>query len=378
MKRYYFDYAANTPVDPQVLEAMTEFYKRHFGNASGIHGFARDVQAALDNARATLASSIGAKESEIVITASATESNNTVFKGLAHLFPQKSHVIISSIEHPSVLQTANFLKTLGFEVTEIELNENGQVTPQMVEAALRPETLLVSVMWVNNEVGVMQPIAEIAKVCRKKGVFFHTDAVQGYGKYKIDVHHSNVDFLTASSHKIYGPLGAGLLFVRDGLRFEPLLHGGGHENGRRASTVNVPAVVGFARAVEIYEQIRDHENERIQKWREQIVQAVQQIPDSRINEFPAQAHNIVNISFKNVDGELLAIFLDRQGIAVSTGSACSSGKIKESRILKACHVPAEYRRGTIRVSLGRFNSDDEVAFLLKVLPEAVQKVRKIS
>ncbi len=378
MKRYYFDYAANTPVDPQVLEVMNDFYKKHFGNSSGIHGFARDMQAALDKARSMLANSLGAKESEIVFTASATESNNTIFKGLAYLFPQKRHLIISSIEHPSVLETVNFLKKSGFEVTELELNEDGQVTPQMVDEAIRSDTLLVSVMWVNNEVGVIQPIAEIAKVCREKGVLFHTDAVQGFAKYKIDVHQANIDFLTASSHKIYGPLGAGLLFVRDGLRFEPLLHGGGHENGRRASTVNVPAVVGFARAVEIYEQIRDHENERIQKWREQIVQAVQQIPDSRINAFPAQAHNIVNISFKNVDGELLAILLDRQGIAISTGSACSSGKIKESRILKACHVPSDYRRGTIRVSLGRFNSDDEVAFLLKVLPEAVQKVRKIS
>ncbi|MHB2156400.1 cysteine desulfurase family protein [Calditrichota bacterium GD2] len=377
--KFYFDHAANTPLAPEVQKVLCEFYAGHYGNAAGIHSFARDMKARLDRAREFFARFLNAKPSEIIFTASATESNNFVLKGLAQRFPQKRHLLISAVEHASVFETARYLKSLGFEVDELAVDEFGRVDPDDVKKYLRPDTLLVSVMWVNNELGTIQPIKEIGKICREAGVFFHSDAVQGFARLPLNIQEFQLDFLSASAHKIYGPLGAGLVYIKEGIRPEPLLHGGGHENELRSSTVNVPAIVGFQKAAEIYEKERAQETERIRAYRQKIWQAVENdIPGSRINSPHDGLPHILNCSFEKVDGELLAIYLDKQGIAVSTGSACSTGKVKGSRALESIHLPPKFRRGTIRISPGRYTKEEEVDYLIEQLKLAVKKVRMIS
>ncbi len=378
-KKYYFDYTANTPLDPQVRQTLAEFYADHYGNSAGIHRFARDMKTHLDEARAYFARFIGAKSSEIVFTASATESNNTVLKGLVRHYPDKKHILISAIEHASVYNTARVLRASEFEVEEIPVNTEGSVRPEEVKNRIRPDTLLVSVMWVNNELGSITPIGEIGKICREQGALFHCDAVQGFAKMPLNVHKMSIDFLTASAHKIYGPIGVGLLFIREGLKLEPLLHGGGHENGLRSSTVNVPGIVGFRKAIEIYERNHQKEWQRVSEFRQQLLSFIQnEIDGSRINSPANGIPHIINCSFDKVNGELLAIALDKQGIAVSTGSACSSGKIIKSRVLGAIDVPMNFQAGTIRISLGRYTTQEETDYLKEQLKQAVNKVRKIS
>ena len=379
MKKYYFDYAASTPLAPQVRTVLNEFYAAHYGNSAGIHGFARDMKTHLDRAREFFAHFLGVTGSEIIFTASATESNNFLLKGLAYRFPEKKHLIISAVEHASVFETARYLEKAGFQVDELSVDAYGRVDPEEIRKKIRPDTLLVSVIWVNNELGTIQPLKEIGQICREADVLFHSDAVQGFAKIPLKVREFNLDFVTASSHKIYGPLGAGLLYIKNGIRPEPLLHGGGHENGLRSSTVNVPAIVGFQTATELYEKERTQETERIRLFRKQILELViNEIPGSHVNSPQDGLPHILNLSFEKVDGELLAIFLDKQGIAVSTGSACSTGKVKGSRILQAIRLPVKFRKGTIRISLGRFTTQDEVNYLLERLKQAVEKVRKIS
>ncbi|MCD6375988.1 MAG: cysteine desulfurase [Caldisericaceae bacterium] len=379
MEKIYFDYAANTPLDPQVRQVLMQFYEEHYGNSAGIHSFARDMREHLDRAREFFARYLGARSSEIVFTASATESNNLVFKGLAARFPEKNHLLISAVEHASVLQTALYLEKLGFEVEMIPVDQTGQLDPDEVKKRIKSNTLLVSVIWVNNELGTIQPIETIGQLCRAAGVLFHTDAVQGFAKLALNVKSFNIDFLTASAHKIYGPLGVGLLYVKQGTSLEPLLHGGGHENGLRSSTVNVPGIVAFQKAAEIYRQIRQEEWQQLASFKEAITEFVQQnIPGARINSSENSVPHILNVSFENVDGELLAILLDREGIAISTGSACSTGKLKASRIVDAIHLPQKFKKGTIRISLGRFTTAEQVEHLLQKLKTAVEKVRKIS
>ncbi len=378
-KKYYFDYTANTPLDPQVLETLRTFYAEHYGNSAGIHAFARDMKFHLDESRLFFAQKIGAQSSEIIFTASATESNNTVLKGLARHYPDKKHLLISAVEHASVYKTAHVLQDFGLKVEVVPVDGQGRVDPDEIKKRLRPDTLLVSVMWVNNELGTIQPIQEIGKICRAQGVFFHCDAVQGFAKMPLNVHEAAIDFLTASAHKIYGPLGVGLLFIRDGLKIEPLLHGGGHENGLRSSTVNVPGIVAFQKALQIYVQNHQKEWQRVLDFREKIISYLQKnIEGMRLNSPSEGIPHILNVSFEKVNGELLAISLDKRGIALSTGSACSSGKVIKSRILQAIGVPAALQGGTIRISLGRFTTQDEVDYLLEQLVMAVKKVREIS
>lgn len=379
MEKIYFDYAANTPLDPQVRQVLMQFYEEHYGNSAGIHAFARDMREHLDREREFFARYLGARSSEIVFTASATESNNLVFKGLAARFPEKNHLLISAVEHASVLQTALYLEKMGFEVEIVPVDQTGQLDPDEVKKRLKSNTLLVSVICVNNELGTIQPIEAIGRLCRAAGVLFHTDAVQGFAKLPMNVKSFNIDFLTASAHKIYGPLGVGLLYAKQGISLEPLLHGGGHENGLRSSTVNVPSIVAFQKAAEIYRQIRQEEWQQLASFKEAITEFVQQnIPGARINSSENSVPHILNVSFENMDGELLAILLDREGIAISTGSACSTGKLKASRIVDAIHLPQKFKKGTIRISLGRFTTAEQVEHLLQKLKTAVEKVRKIS
>lgn len=381
IKRVYLDYAATTPLDKRVLAAMQPYLAEKCGNSTGLHSFALEMKNALEASRAKIAKLISARESELVFTASATEANNMALKGVAFANQNKGrHIIISSVEHASIHETCLYLQKSGFDLTFLPVNEQGFVHPENVRQELRSDTILVSVIYVNNELGVIEPIADIGKICRSVGVYFHCDAVQGFGKLPIHVNQISVDLLSASSHKIYGAPGAGLLFVRSGVQLEPLLHGGGQENGRRASTVNVAAVVGFAKALEIYEQDRDSENPRILMLRNKLQKYIlERIPNAQVNGNSDQRiSHILNVSFKNTDGELLAIQLDQKGIAVSTGASCSTGKIKESRILSACKVHPQWRRGAIRFSLGRFTSEEEIEYVMDILPAVIKEVKKIS
>ncbi len=379
--RIYLDNAATTPLDPRVRQSMFKIYETAWGNPSGVHQFAKNMAGLLEDARERIAASLGCKPGEIIFTGSATESNNSIIKGVARSLNYKgNHIIISSIEHPSVARTAGYLQKNGFEVTVLKVDRQGHIDLRDLRNQIRPETVLVSIIFANNEIGTIQPIRDIASVCHSAGVLFHTDAVQAFGKRKIKVKEPGIDLLTATAHKIYGPVGASLLYCRSSVNFEPLLHGGGQEDGKRASTENIAAITGFTKAVDIYEQERDEENARYQKWKKEIIRALDnKIPDMLVNgDVQKGLDNIISLSFKGADSQLLMMQLDRLGFAVSSGSACSSGSVKPSGILKACGIPDSYIRGTLRISPGRFTKDEEIEKFIRILPETVEKVRKLS
>jgi len=378
MDRIYLDYSATTPVDRRVLKAMEPYFSKEFGNSMSLHSFGQTAKLALENSRAILADLINAKPNEIIFTGSATESNNMVLKGLA--FNKKSgHIIISSIEHPCIIESAKWLEKHGFEITKLSVDKFGMIKVEDVKNAIKKNTILVSIIHASNEIGTIQPIAEIGKICKEKGVLFHTDASQSFGKEKIDIQKMNIDLLTASSHKIYGPKGVGLLFIRNGIRIEPLLHGGGQENGIRGSTVNVAGIVGFAKATEICKREMKKENKRLIALRKELIKGVLKIKNSHLNGHPEKRlANNANFSFDFIEGESLLMQLDMEGIACSTGSACSSFKLEPSHVLLATGLKPEQAHGSLRISLGRFTTKNDIKKILKVLPKIVQKIRDIS
>jgi cysteine desulfurase len=378
MKLIYLDYASTTPVDKRVAKEMQPYLSEEFGNTMSLHSFGQEAKLALENSRAVLASIINAEPEEIIFTGSATESNNLALKGFA-LAKKSGHIIISSIEHPCIIESAEWLQKMGFEVTKLPVDKFGMVNPDDVKKAIKENTILVSVIYASNEIGTIEPIAEIEKICRDKEVYFHTDATQTFGKVPIDVKKMNIDLLTASSHKIYGPKGAGLLYVKKGIRLVPLMHGGGQENGLRGSTVNVPAIVGFAKAAEICKKEMLKENKRLSMLRDKLIKKVLKIKNSSLNGHPKKRlANNANFSFDFVEGESLLMQLDMEGVACSTGSACSSFKLEPSHVLLATGLRPEQAHGSLRVSLGRFTTENEINQLVKVLPKIVKKIRQIS
>jgi len=373
----YFDYAATTPVDKRVIKSMIPFLNEKFGNPSSMHSFSSDTKKALEKSRSIVAKAIKANPGEIVFTSSATESNNMALKGIA--FAKKSgHILVSSIEHDCVLNTAKWLSKNGFEVEFLPVNRDGIVDPKEAEKRIKKNTILVSVMHVNNEVGTIQPIEKIGKICKNNGVYFHSDAAQSFSKTPIDI--TNIDLLTISSQKIYGPKGAAALFIKDGVKIEPLLHGGGQERGLRSSTENVPAIVGFAKATEIAISTMDKEQERLTKLRDKIIEKLtKDVPNCYLNGHRTKRiSNNINIRFSFIEGEAILFMLNSYGIAVSTASACSSPKLEPSHVLSAMGLKQEEAHGSIRISLGRMTKESEVNYLLKVLPEVVKKLRDIS
>ena len=390
MKRIYLDYAATTPVDPRVKKAMEPYFTQKFGNTMSLHYFGQEVKIALEESRGKVADLMGAKPSEIIFTSSATESNNLVLKGVAAANKQKGkHIIISAIEHPCIMESAKWLERQGFsaqgrpasgwEITKIKVDKQGLINPSDVEKTIRKDTILVSIIQASNEIGTIQPIKEIGKICRDKGVYFHTDAAQTFGKIPIDVTKMNIDLLTASSHKIYGPKGAACLFAREGVKIEPLLHGGGHESGLRSSTINVPAIVGFAKACDICRLEMKKESKRLTKLRDKLIKSVLKIKNSRINGHPTKRlPNNANFSFDFIEGESLVIQLDLKGIAASTGSACSSIKLEPSHVLLAIGLKPEEAHGSLRISLGRWTTEKEINYFLKILPGIIKQLRAIS
>lgn len=382
VKRYYFDYAGTTPVDPRVLRAMTRYFDKKFGNPASLHSFGQEANLALNKSRTIIAQALNAKsEKEIIFTGSATESNNLALKGIAFANRDRGNeILISSIEHACVFQSAKWLESQGFRVKLIRVDKYGRIDLNDLKKKISPKTILVSVIHGNNEIGTIQELEKIGLICRKKKVYFHTDAVQSFGKVPLDVQKMKVDLLTASSHKMYGPKGVGCLYVRQGVRIEPLLHGGGQEFGLRSGTVNVSGVVGFAKAVEICQREMEKESRRLTKLRDRIIKTIlKRIKGSHLNGHPVKRlPNNISIWFEGIEGEALLMELDHYGISVSTGSACASGKLEPSRVLLAIGLTPFQAHGSLRISLGRWTREKEVDYLLKVLPKAVEKLRRIS
>lgn len=379
----YLDHAATTPVDARVLEAMLPYFSERFGNPSSIYAAGREARAALDQARARLARLLNCQAREIVFTSGGTESDNLAIKGVAfwHLLNGRGrHIVTTAFEHHAVLHSAEYLKRFGFEVTLVRPDAQGIVHPDAIAAALRPDTILVSVMTANNEIGTIQPIAEIARICRERGVPFHTDAVQAAGILPLDVEELGVDLLSVSAHKFYGPKGVGFLYVRTGTPILWQQHGGAQESNRRAGTENVPAIMGMTRALELAYEELDERNAHVQKLRDQLIEGIlKRIPDSRLNgDRERRLPNNVNVTFAGVDGETLLLNLDLHGIAASSGSACTTGSTEPSHVLLSIGLAPEEARSSIRLSLGKDNTQAEIDRTLDVLEETVLRLRKLA
>ena len=384
-KRIYFDYAATTPVDSRVLKEMQPYFSDKFGNAMSLHHFGRDASDALEKSRKIIADVIKAESNEIIFTSSATESNNFALKGVALANKRKgNHIIISSVEHDCVLNSAKWLAKNGFKITFLPVDKYGLIKARDLKKAIKKNTILVSVIHANNEIGTIEPIAALGKICcqasSQKKIYFHTDAVQSFGKLPIDVNKMNIDLLTASSHKIYGPRGAGLLYIKKGTLIEPLMSGGGQEFGLRPSTTNVPAIVGFAKAAQIYQKEAEKENARLSRLRDKFIRVVlTKIPHSYLTGHPIKRlPNNASFRFSFIEGESILMMLDSYGIAVSTGSACSSHSLELSHVLSSCGIKPEDVNGSLRVSFGRQTKESDVDYLLKVLPNVIKKLREVS
>lgn len=381
MERIYLDNAATTRVRPEVAEAVLPAMTETYGNASSVHSFGREAKKAMEKARAQVAAAIGAKKEEIYFTAGGSEADNWAIKGAAHALRRKGlHIITTSIEHHAVLHTCQALEKEGFAVTYLPVDEYGLVTPEQVEAAIRPDTILVSVMAANNEIGTIEPIAEIGAVCRAHKVLFHTDAVQAVGHMPLDVAAMQIDMLSLSGHKFYAPKGVGALYIRTGVRIENLIEGGAQERSRRAGTENVPAIVGMGKAIELITAEMAEENARISGLRDRLIAGIlDAIPESRLNGHPTKRlPGNVNVSIRYIEGEALLLSLDMAGIAASSGSACTSGSLDPSHVLLAIGLPHEIAHGSLRLTIGRDNTQDEIDRVLEELPKIVSRLRAMS
>jgi cysteine desulfurase len=380
VKRIYLDYASTTPIAPEVAVVMQPYLHEVFGNPANAHYFGREAKKAVEHARESVARLVGARPHEIVFTSGGTESNNAALKGIAHANRSRgNHIITSSIEHHSVLAACEFMETTGCNVTYLPVTTDGTVDPEDVLNAITSGTVLISVMHANNEIGTMQAIDEIGKIAREKNVTFHTDAVQTIGHIPVNVDALNVDMLSASAHKFYGPKGVGFLYIRSGTRFSPFMHGGTQEKSRRASTLNVPGIAGMGKAAELcVENITDEMNRMI-VLRDKLIMSISNgIKGSRLNGSPSlRLPGNMNVSFANMEGELLLQQLDEEGIACSSGSACSADSLGPSHVLTAIGLPSNLVTGSLRISLGKYVKEEDVDYFLEVLPRAVKKVRSM-
>jgi len=380
MNAVYLDHAATTPMRDEVIEAMLPYFKEKFGNASSVYSFGREARKALDQARQAVAETINADFNEIVFTGGGSESDNLAIKGAAWEYRHKGrHLITSSIEHHAVLHPMQQLEKEGFTVTYLPVDDQGLVSVEEFANAIRDDTILVSIMHANNEIGVIQPIEQIGKICREKGILFHTDAVQTAGVLDIDVKKLNVDMLSMSAHKFYGPKGVGALYVRKGVRLVPLIQGGGHESRRRAGTENVAGIVGLAKALQLAAAERPAMVPKIERLRDRLLEGILKIPNTRLNGSRTQRlPNNINVSIEYIEGESLLLNLDLKGIAASSGSACTSGSLDPSHVLLAIGLSHEVAHGSLRLTLGRDNTDAEIDYVLETLPPIVERLREMS
>lgn len=381
MKQIYLDHAATTPTDQEVVKAMLPYFTDKFGNPSSIHSFGQEGRAAIEASREQIASLLGTKPDEIIFTSGGTESDNFTIKGVAFANQRKGdHVITTSIEHHAVIEPCEFLEKRGFNVTYLPVDQNGLVDPDDVKKAISDKTILISIIHANNEIGTIEPIAEIGKIAKEKKIYFHSDSVQTFGHIPINVDELNVDLLSVSAHKLYGPKGIGALYVRKGTRITPFMQGGGQERRRRASTENVPGIVGFGKAVELAKKEMEGESKKLTSLRDKLIKGIlEKIDHANLNGHPTQRlPNNVNFSIEFIEGESMLISLDMEGIAASTGSACTSGDLEASHVLLALGLSHELAHGSLRFSLGRATTDEDIDYVLEVLPTIVERLRLIS
>lgn len=381
MKRVYLDYAATTPCDPQVLQAMQPYFFDKFGNPSSIHTFGQEAKKAIEDAREKLASFLGATPEEIVFTSGGTESDNFAIEGAAFARQNKgNHIITTAIEHHAVGEPCKFLEKRGFKLTIVGVDKQGIIDPQEIKKAITDKTILIAVMHANNEIGTIQPIAEIGKIAREAGVVFHSDAVQTVGHIPVNVEDLNVDLLSLSAHKFYGPKGIGALYIRKGTRIERFLHGGDQEKGRRASTHNTTGIVGIGEAAALCRKNMQQETEFQSRLRDKLIKEIQnKIPEVILNGHPTERlPNNVNFSIQYIEGESILLSLDMLGIAASTGSACTSTSLEPSHVLLAVGLSHEAAHGSLRITLGRWTKEEDVDYLLEHLPKIVANLRAMS
>jgi len=381
MKPIYLDYAATTPADPAVVQAMIPYFHDAFGNPSAIYSYGQEAKSAIEKARSTIASLIGARDEEIVFTSGGTEADNYTLKGVAFANQKKgNHIITSAIEHHAVLESCKFLSKIGFKITYVPVDKYGLVDPDQVKKAITDKTILISVMHANNEVGTIQPIAEISRIAREAGVYLHTDAVQTAGHIPTDVNELGVDLLSISAHKLYGPKGVGALYIRKGTKLMTFMHGGGQERGRRASTENVPGIVGFGQAAELAKQTLKTEMGRVTTLRDILITGIlNKIDRIHLNGHPVKRlPNNVNISVEFVEGESMCLNMDMAGICASTGSACSSASLEASHVLLAMGLDPVQAHGSLRFTLGKWTTEEEINKVLEVLPRIITKLRAMS
>ncbi len=373
LPQIYLDNGATTQVDPAVVEAMELYFTEKYGNASSLHSFGADAKKAIEESRKVIANELHARPEEIIFTSGGTESDNLAIKGIAYL-KGKGHIITSKIEHPAVLNTCKELEREGFKATYLDVDDHGIVDIKQLEQSIRPDTILITIMHANNEVGTIEPLDAICAIAKKYNVLVHTDAVQSFTKVLIDVSKTPVDIISMSAHKIHGPKGIGALYIKSGVRLHPLLHGGAHESKLRAGTENVPGIIGFAKAVQL-----DQKLEYVQALRDKLVAGLLEIPNTRLNGHPEKrAVNNASVTFDYVEGESMLFHLDMKGIAVSTGSACSSHSLEPSHVLLAMGMKHEQAHGTIRFTLSKFNTEKEIEYVIASVKEAVYKLRLIS
>ncbi len=379
-KIVYMDNSATTPTKSEVLEEMKPYFTEKYGNPSSIYSLARETKAAIEKSREKVAKVLGANPDEIYFTAGGSESDNWTLKGIAYANQNKgNHIITTKIEHHAVLHACEYLEKHGFEVTYLPVDEYGLINLDDFKKAITDKTILVSVMFANNEIGTIEPIAEVGKICKDKGIYFHTDAVQAVGNVPINVKEMNIDLLSLSAHKFYGPKGVGALYIKKGVKINPLIHGGGQEGGRRAGTENVPGIVGLGKAIELAGESMDSHIERLTKLRDKLIGGIMKIPYSKLNGHPVKRlPGNVNVCFRFIEGESMLLLLDGMGVCGSSGSACSSGSLDPSHVLLAIGLPPEIAHGSLRLTLGDFTTEEDVDYVLGLLPKFVKRLRDMS
>ena len=381
MPQVYLDNSATTPLDEHVFEAMRPYYTEEFGNASSIHSWGQRARSAVEDARAQVAELIGAKTNEVVFTSGGTESNNTALRGVASRNRTKgNHIVTTTIEHSAVLRTCEQLEKEGFRLSYVPVDRQGLVGLDRLKEAIEAETILISIMHANNEIGAIEPVDEIASLAKEAGILFHTDAVQAVGKIPVNVRKLEVDLLSLSAHKLHGPKGVGVLFVKRGTVMDPLMHGGTHERNRRAGTLNVAGIIGLGKACELARAALEDLNSRVCSLRDKLETGILKgVPETAVNGSTThRLPHLTNISFRHLEGEALLISLDFQGVAVSTGSACSSGAVEPSHVLTALGIAPKLRDSAIRFSLSRMNSEEDIDYVLQILPQIAERMREVT
>ncbi|ENZ01627.1 cysteine desulfurase NifS [Clostridium thermobutyricum] len=381
MKTVYMDYAATTYVKPEVLEEMLPFFTEKFGNPSSFYGISRETKMAIDKARGQVAKALNCDPSEVYYTGGGSEADNWAIKGIAAAYKNKgNHIITAKTEHHAVLHTCEYLEKNGYEVTYLDVDEEGFINLEDLKNAITDKTILVTIMFANNEIGTIAPIKEIGAICKERGVLFHTDAVQAVGNVKIDVKDMNIDLLSLAGHKIYGPKGIGVLYIRKGVRIHNLIHGGGQERNRRAGTENIASIIGLGKAIELATENLDEHIKKLTVLRDKLIDGLLTIPYSRLNgpRGDKRLPGNVNVGFEFIEGESILLSLDFEGVCASSGSACTSGSLDPSHVLLAIGLPHEKAHGSLRLTMGDGTTEEDVDYVIKTLPPIIERLRKMS